>query len=977
MILNYKYEFLRYLWILEKFIVILLITVPLFSEVNKFNASEVRLACELGNNSACFEFQLYQIHHSNYSGEIKYKLPAYMLKAKYPSTFSSLGRGLAIFKEDCKIYRRQKLLKRKIKKSCKRYINQVNKAFKLGYWLDKHINDKNLDETKLEKFLSKLKKADRAKESIINEIGNEIIKARDNNKAKLFSQLTLSRQIILTQKDYDFMVLYPKVMRSNPQYEGYIEVMRNQEEAQEDIRKAKEKLDKAKGLKAKKELEEHNKKILDQALLDMEQQKKSIDKNNNNIEEISAKDILDKPVKVEKNQAISSKPKDATILKSTNNDTLQHTNIIAKNNDTIEKVYKDEITNYQIKKQDKKANLSGTISLEYMISWIDESIKKSLPPTINNLIYNKWDTETISNFNTTDYKMILLYIILPIILFYIFIKILTKSCTIVRFTKDELKEMGKNKPIKNLAKPKLSFMQKFICKLYAILGFSYFSQDEVRQAFQPIFNREVESPYTNGETTRLIDILNNSTNTPLATKRILESYGINYSEDKIISIVAKGTKLIDRKENITLQDKIMDKDTVLTISPNSDLGKVKDIIQLSSDGLDSLSNNDTIKEKLEAVEAIYGNKLVNLDIVNEYNMLDTVSENISSTIEPSDMLSLEHIPYLSIALKTSFVTYNNFKKINKKEIALGEGLKNIGNQVTDTAIVGTLSLTAASAINSSFNSLDLGGVDLAQIDIGGVDFDIDADDFLTALAMIGVFVARKLILKGYKNVKNAMFGDPLETYYNLQDRATKLENDFIVKLQKEYPDILKSLGIDQYNSFSRQIDTVNKKMKEIKIKYIFGIGGAQSMQYYIMENKKEFFAKTRENFYISKEFQKIILRNIKMYNIIIKAETKSEDDFNPQVYKKSFLNICNDYNKNAYNNIRDILKKSKSNKVRLTIIGRQILSKEIETQAKIYSQIFKDNDNFIEIYQLSDNYIKIKADVFAEENRLKNAGHLK
>ncbi len=240
-----------------------------------------------------------------------------------------------------------------------------------------------------------------------------------------------------------------------------------------------------------------------------------------------------------------------------------------------------------------------------------------------------------------------------------------------------------------------------------------------------------------------------------------------------------------------------------------------------------------------------------------------------------------------------------------------------------------------------------------------------------------IIVASKYIRNGYKNVKNAIFGDPLETYYNLQIKAIGLEDNIIKNTQKSYQEILNSAGMEQFKSFSKQIYDVDNKIQKIQSHYTFGQRGAQSLQYYILENKKDFLEKSRIHFNLAKSLQEIILRDKAIHKTITKMETYDKNSFDSVKYIDLFLKNYNTDNINIHNKIKEAFKKAKSKKESLLLVSRHILSADIKMQTQIYSKMFKENNKFSDLYQLSSDYAKTKDNIVKEEKRLKVAGHIK
>ncbi len=146
-----------------------------------------------------------------------------LTKQASPKSFNSLGDELEKFKNDCNTFQKITHLPMNIKKKCKIYNSQVKKAFSVGYSLDPYIDSDKINEKKLNKYLTLLRKLDKSKEDISKLIYSEIIKARKHKDIKYYSQLITNNEIKLYSSDYEFMENNRNIFDTNKRYLSHIQ----------------------------------------------------------------------------------------------------------------------------------------------------------------------------------------------------------------------------------------------------------------------------------------------------------------------------------------------------------------------------------------------------------------------------------------------------------------------------------------------------------------------------------------------------------------------------------------------------------------------------------------------------------------------------------------------------------------------------------------------------------------------------------
>ncbi len=152
-----------------------------------------------------------------------------------PKVFDSLGNELEAFQQDCKTFQKVSLISTKIIKECNKFIPKVDKAFKVGYKLDPYIDSDNINEKKLNEYLSLLRNLDKSKENILNLMYSEITKARKQNNIKYYSQLIAYDKVKLYSVDYEFMKKNKDIFSKNKRYISHIRYLKSLEEARKPI----------------------------------------------------------------------------------------------------------------------------------------------------------------------------------------------------------------------------------------------------------------------------------------------------------------------------------------------------------------------------------------------------------------------------------------------------------------------------------------------------------------------------------------------------------------------------------------------------------------------------------------------------------------------------------------------------------------------------------------------------------------------
>lgn len=152
-----------------------------------------------------------------------------------PKSFDSLGNELEAFKKDCKAYENVSSLPTKIKKKCKNFNAQTDKAFKVGYKLDAYSDSDNISEKKLNTYLALLRKLDTQKNDISSLIYSEIKKARKQNDIKYYSKLIENSNIKLYSTDYEFMEKNIDIFTKNKRYISHITYLESFENSQKPI----------------------------------------------------------------------------------------------------------------------------------------------------------------------------------------------------------------------------------------------------------------------------------------------------------------------------------------------------------------------------------------------------------------------------------------------------------------------------------------------------------------------------------------------------------------------------------------------------------------------------------------------------------------------------------------------------------------------------------------------------------------------
>ena len=170
---------------------------------------------------------------------IESELPISLFEQVSPNAFNSFGNELEAFQEDCKTFQKVTKIPVEIQESCNRYYLQLNKAFEVGYKLDPSIDNDNINEKELHRYLFMLRHLDKRKENILGHIYAEARKARKENNFTYYSQLIANYKVELYASDYEFMEENIKLFSKNNRYVSHIKYIQYLEEEHLKREKAK------------------------------------------------------------------------------------------------------------------------------------------------------------------------------------------------------------------------------------------------------------------------------------------------------------------------------------------------------------------------------------------------------------------------------------------------------------------------------------------------------------------------------------------------------------------------------------------------------------------------------------------------------------------------------------------------------------------------------------------------------------------
>lgn len=149
-----------------------------------------------------------------------------------PKAFDSLGNELEAFQKDCHSYQKTLSLPERIRKKCKTFNTNLNKAFEFGYKLDTSIKNDNASEKQINKYHSLLRGAEQIKDSFWELTYKEKSKAREKNDVKSYGQIMDVLGLKLNSKDYKFMKEHRDVFSKHPKYIAYERELKRREKSE-------------------------------------------------------------------------------------------------------------------------------------------------------------------------------------------------------------------------------------------------------------------------------------------------------------------------------------------------------------------------------------------------------------------------------------------------------------------------------------------------------------------------------------------------------------------------------------------------------------------------------------------------------------------------------------------------------------------------------------------------------------------------
>ena len=159
-----------------------------------------------------------------------------------PKAFNSLGNELEEFKEDCQIFQKITNIPVEIQEACNKYHLHLNEAFDVGFKLDPSVEQENVNEKKLHKYLSMLRHLDKRKEKILGLVFVEVRKARNQNNFSYYGELIENYKVRLYDSDYKYMGKYKKIFSKNKRYISHTKHLQYLEEERLKKEKAKRRL---------------------------------------------------------------------------------------------------------------------------------------------------------------------------------------------------------------------------------------------------------------------------------------------------------------------------------------------------------------------------------------------------------------------------------------------------------------------------------------------------------------------------------------------------------------------------------------------------------------------------------------------------------------------------------------------------------------------------------------------------------------
>ena len=150
---------------------------------------------------------------------LKLMLFSTVLVQASPKLFNSYGNQIEAFQKDCQTYRKLSLIPKHIKKKCKIYNSQVNRAFKYGYKLDPYGNEVSYDNA--EKYNQYLHKLEEKKDNILYLIYKDKKKALEQVNTKYYGQIITAKSVNISSVDYEFMNKNKNKFKENPKYLMY------------------------------------------------------------------------------------------------------------------------------------------------------------------------------------------------------------------------------------------------------------------------------------------------------------------------------------------------------------------------------------------------------------------------------------------------------------------------------------------------------------------------------------------------------------------------------------------------------------------------------------------------------------------------------------------------------------------------------------------------------------------------------------
>lgn len=346
-----------------------------------------------------------------------------------------------------------------------------------------------------------------------------------------------------------------------------------------------------------------------------------------------------------------------------------------------------------------------------------------------------------------------------------------------------------------------------------------------------------------------------------------------------------------------------------------------------------------------------------LDASQFHEILDN---GLTSNIDYLSDIGLNHIPTLGIFITASISAFKNVRKYKNGQIDRIQGIKNFSYDVTKTAIIGTSTIVAGTALTSALGTSTQESFNGAVESLAdGFDLE-DLKDLGEFALIIGAFIGIGYLAK---LAWNKIIGDPLDQYKKLQENRCVLSQKVFEHCLQIQEDIIAHATPHQYKELHEEKNKLTESLKTYSDSYKI-----LPLSYYVRKHKIDILSDILKELGTNIEILKsYFTRTLKLSELVLDTDNGS---FEKHSFRQRILDLYPQDNNCAYDSIQTTVKNLKKKNDFTTFIRTMITA---ETSRFLPFLRTLNNDD---LNTLINDLDKCLNDIKDEEKNLQDKGIL-